>query len=121
MVSPTRRSRTSLVFRWAPQNQICQKRACFCKKSLKTTTAKKCMQSVNDDMDELMRRAAENYSLDTSGSNWAAVAKALQTPDQVTEKKDSKGRLLWLLLLLPLGLVCNYYMNSAKDEKKLGL
>jgi hypothetical protein len=69
------------------------------------------MQYVNDDMDELFRRAAENYPLDTSSADWNKVLTALQgeaLEQTIAEKKKNKnGRLLWLLLLLPLGLVCN--------------
>ena len=36
------------------------------------------MQYVNDDMDELFRKAAKDYPLDTSGSDWSKVAAALQ-------------------------------------------
>jgi hypothetical protein len=68
------------------------------------------MQYVNDDMDDLFRRAAENYPLDTSGADWKKVLTMLEGNEgkDVSEKKPNKnGRLLWLLLLLPLGLICN--------------
>jgi len=68
------------------------------------------MQYVNDDMDELFRKAAENYPLDTKGANWNKVLSALQdqnTTTAIPEKKKNNGRFLWLLLLLPLGLICN--------------
>jgi len=69
------------------------------------------MQYVNDDMDEVFRRAAENYPLDTNSANWNKVLSALQgmeTPNPIPEKKGNKNRrFLWLLLLLPLGLICN--------------
>src|SRR5215204_1792576 len=68
------------------------------------------MQYVNDDMDELFRRAAENYPLDTKGANWDKVLSALQDQNintAIPEKKKNNGRFLWLLLLLPLGLICN--------------
>ena len=69
------------------------------------------MQYVNDDMDELFRRAAENYPLDTSSANWSKVLALMEgeTEDKtVSEKKQNNNRrLLWLLLLLPLSFVCN--------------
>src|SRR5574337_856772 len=82
------------------------------------------MQYVNDDMDELFRRAAENYPLDTKGADWSKVVAALQGEAQektIPEKKKNKnGRLLWLLLLLPLGLICNQlYSPGASDGKEV--
>jgi hypothetical protein len=70
------------------------------------------MQYVNDHMDDLFRRAAENYPLDTSKADWNKVLAALQNQQAqsttIPEKKgNKKSRLLWLLLLLPFGLICN--------------
>lgn len=70
------------------------------------------MQYVNDDdMDELFKRAAENYPLDTKSADWNKVLAALQgqtkTKTVSENKRNRNGRLLWLLLLLPLGLICN--------------
>src|SRR5215208_2531501 len=76
------------------------------------------MQYVNDDMDEVFRKAAENYPLDTSTKDWNKVLSALQNPD-VEEKlvrKNDKGKFLWLLLLLPFGLICNHYYNGKSYE-----
>ncbi|HEY0068233.1 MAG TPA: outer membrane beta-barrel protein [Flavisolibacter sp.] len=68
----------------------------------------------NDDMDELMRRAAEEYPLKTGPGDWNAVKKALdaEAPPVSGRKKDNR-RFLWLLLLLPLGLICNRYLGFA--------
>jgi len=80
------------------------------------------MQYVNDDMDELFRRAAENYPLDTNGADWNKVLAAMQGQAEsktISEKKRNKnGRFLWLLLLLPLGLICNqlYSPGSLNDK-----
>jgi len=68
------------------------------------------MQYVNDDMDELFRKAAENYPLDTNSANWNKVLAGLQDQNintKTPEKKRNNGRFLWLLLLLPLGLICD--------------
>ena len=54
------------------------------------------MQYLNDDMDELARRAAENYPLDISGANWDKVKCSLQEP--VVSKKG-KTNWIWLLPL----------------------
>jgi hypothetical protein len=73
----------------------------------------------NDDMDELMRRAAEEYPLKTGPGDWNAVKKALdaEAPPMPGRKKDNR-RFLWLLLLLPLGLICNHYLSftPGSDE-----
>lgn len=86
------------------------------------------MQYVNDDMDELFRRAAENYPLNTSSADWNKVLTALQGQAQeqtIAEKKRNKnGRLLWLLLLLPLGFICNQLYSPGifigKQASKTG-
>lgn len=80
------------------------------------------MQYVNDDMDELFKRAAENYPLDTNSANWNKVLAALQNQTEakpVPGKKGNKnGRLLWLLLLLPIGFICNqlYSPGTVNNE-----
>ena len=83
------------------------------------------MQFQNDDMDDLLRRAAEHYPLDTSGADWNKVLNALQEDETkaavVVPERKSRGRLLWLLLLLPLGLVCNHYYGEGWfADKKTG-
>lgn len=79
------------------------------------------MQYVNDDMDELLRRAAREYPLDTSSADWNKVAVALQK-EEVPESRSGKGRFLWLLMLLPLALVCNYFFtgDNSLDRDKTG-
>lgn len=54
------------------------------------------MQYLNDDMDELVRRAAENYPLDTSGANWDKVKNSMQQPVE-SSKKGIKW--LWFIPL----------------------
>jgi len=78
------------------------------------------MQYVNDDMDELFRRAAENYPLDTNSANWNKVLAGLQDQNinsTVPEKKRNNGRFLWLLLLLPLGFVCNQLYSPGTQTE----
>ena len=60
------------------------------------------MRDINDDMDDLFRRAADNYPLNTNSSDWNKVKSALESPavEDVREKKRRLG-FLWLLLLLP--------------------
>src|SRR5689334_954316 len=77
------------------------------------------MQYVNDDMDEVFRRAAENYPLDTGNANWNKVWAALQHPEeQPAEKSDRKRRFFWLFALLPLTLVGYYFMQHSPATKK---
>lgn len=79
------------------------------------------MQHVNDDMDELFRRAAEDYPLNTDSADWNAVAKKLSADKSIGVKESVKANrnykhLLWLLLLLPIGwLTYNYISNSSNN------
>jgi hypothetical protein len=74
------------------------------------------MSELNDDMDELFRRAAENYPLKTD-SDWSKLNHALQAADDVSAtdtnetKKENYRKLLWLLLLLLIPLV--YYIHTT--------
>ncbi len=67
------------------------------------------MQSINDDMDELFRKAAADYPLKTDGADWDAVMLRLQTPNAsnpaTSGRKRKQQHWLWLLLLLPLAFV----------------
>lgn len=74
------------------------------------------MQYVNDDMDELFRRAAQDYPLNTGGADWEKVQKALEEPPAGAERpsgKDHRRHLLWLLLLLPLPWICTQYGDKG--------
>ncbi|MGN6401907.1 MAG: outer membrane beta-barrel protein [Flavisolibacter sp.] len=80
------------------------------------------MQHVNDDMDELFRRAGEEYPLDTSGADWSKIAKELNIPaTEKTAPENSNKKLLWLLLLLPFSFICTQYFsdNSAGDTSSV--
>src|SRR5437870_5370803 len=73
------------------------------------------MQYENENMDELFRRAAEDYPLDTSSKDWNKVQQALESKETQIVQKNNKGRLLWLLLLLPMGLLCNKYLMNGDE------
>jgi hypothetical protein len=87
------------------------------------------MQSLNDDMDELFRRASEEYPLNTDGADWNKVMQQLDHEDGALTEEDKKKRdfkFLWLLLLLPIGFICGRYIgnnnksafvNSAKETR----
>ena len=71
------------------------------------------MQDVNNDMDDLFRKAAEQYPLKTDGTDWQNVFAGLQTASMpVAEEKKKKRRFLWLFLLLPLGLLWAVYYTG---------
>src|SRR6478672_890921 len=72
------------------------------------------MQYVNDDMDDLSRRAAENYPLDTKSADWDKMAAELEIkPEKTKYRVFWDRRFLWLLLLLPLSFVCNHIFNAG--------
>ncbi|MCY7422038.1 MAG: PorT family protein [Chitinophagaceae bacterium] len=77
------------------------------------------MLNVNDDMDELMRRAAENYPLKADSNNFDKVLEGIRSfksEDELKEPDRSNKRLLWLLLLLPFTFICNKYYNNGGAE-----
>jgi len=77
------------------------------------------MQHLNNDMDELFRRAAENYPLNTAGGDWDAVMKKLALEKSIAKepvKNNNYKHLLWVLLLLPL-LFFYTYFSSNKNNK----
>ena len=71
---------------------------------------------MNHDMDELFRKAGEDYPLDTSGADWEKIAKELHpaVPEHSSSRGRGKKRFLWLLLLIPFGLICNQYFTADK-------
>ena len=74
------------------------------------------MQYVNDDMDNVFRRAAENYPLKTSGADWDKIAGALQEKGSVINSKERKSynkypKFLLLILFIPLPFLCNKYFK----------
>ena len=76
------------------------------------------MQYIDNDMDELFRKAGENYPLRTDGADWDALQAKLadSTSDAAayTPKKFNRNY-LWLLLLLfvPLIMVINKSDNQT--------
>ena len=77
------------------------------------------MLNVNDDMDELMRRAADTYPLKADSIGFDKVLegiKSFNSNDDLQEAKNNNKRLLWLLLLLPFTFICNKYYNNGGTE-----
>jgi hypothetical protein len=71
-----------------------------------------------DDMDDMMRKAAENYEVDAEqAADWQAVYKAVhESEDRVIEEKKKKRRFaFWWLLLIPLGWIANTEYNTFKN------
>lgn len=79
----------------------------------------------NDDMEELFRKAAENYDVDTTrASNWEAVSNALhnQPPEKGEDKKEKKKKrrfIFWWFLLFPAGwLAHNVWVKTGEQSLK---
>ena len=64
------------------------------------------MQHQSDDMDELFRKAAEGYPLNTGSADWEKVHALLSAKEEPVRESVSKRRYLWLLALLPVLLIC---------------
>ena len=82
-------------------------------------------QSLNDDMDELFRKAAEDYPLKTDGADWDKIAQQLEQPGDAATVPPApvRRRPKWLLLLLPLlfvGVLGYWLLNSKKTTDTAG-
>lgn len=80
----------------------------------------------NDDMEELFRKAAENYSVDiTRASDWERVRASLESgePQNNTEfnhrkkKNKKRGLFLWWLLLLPVAWTAHNGWNTLSNVR----
>jgi hypothetical protein len=79
------------------------------------------MQYLNDDnIDELFRRAADDYPLNTDTPDWDTVSSALEAAaaeaePKLVKKNTGYRKYLWLLLLLPIAWICNgsHFMNDS--------
>src|SRR5205085_659747 len=66
-----------------------------------------------DDMDEMLRKAAENYDVDASrAANWDAVNAAVHNVPGAAEKKKKRRFVFWWLLLVPAGWFANVEYNK---------
>ena len=78
------------------------------------------MQPLNDDMDDLFRRASEEYPLNTQGADWDKVMQKLDHEENELTgeyKRKRDFRSLWLLLLLPIGFICGRYVGHNGKHK----
>lgn len=77
------------------------------------------MQYVDNNMDDLFRKAANEYPLKSPEPDWNKLEKALQsqtgnnTSLPLGKKKKDGRKFLWLFLLLPLGFICTHNLNSG--------
>jgi len=79
------------------------------------------MQHIDNDMDDLFRKSADNYPLKAT-PDWNKLSEKLHAVTPATtlpEKKNNKRRLLWLLLLLPFSFICTtlIYNPFAVNQK----
>lgn len=73
------------------------------------------MQFINDDMDDLFRRAAEEYPLKTDKGDWNKLLAKMKADG--SNKKGNKTKYLLFFLLIPLLLICTTYINN--DSRKI--
>lgn len=77
------------------------------------------MQFNGDDMDDLFRRAAEDYPLNTGGADWEKMSAMLNQQQESPHAKRNYRQFLWLLLLFPVVLICNHVTNDAGIAEKV--
>jgi len=78
------------------------------------------MQSLNDDMDELFRRASEEYPLKTDGADWKKMMQKMHSVEGDVREGGNHSKdfhFLWLLLLLPIGFICGRYVGNKHQEE----
>src|SRR5215471_15068989 len=75
-----------------------------------------------DDMDEMIRKAAENYEVDSKkAADWNFVYKAVHEPEETEspEKKKRKDRFIfWWLFLIPLGWIAHTEYSKFKGTQQ---
>jgi hypothetical protein len=85
------------------------------------------MEHVNNDMDDLFRKAGDLYPLKTSESDWDNVLGKLQDKNFGNQTGISglpvradrkKRRWLFLLLLIPVSLGGLFYFSASKKEQQ---
>jgi Outer membrane protein beta-barrel domain len=84
------------------------------------------MEHVNNDMDDLFRKAGDLYPLKTTESNWDGVLDKLREenpgtqtaiPGIITKGNTKKRRWGFLLLLIPLSLGSIIYFSTPKNQQ----
>jgi Outer membrane protein beta-barrel domain len=82
------------------------------------------MEHVNNDMDDLFRKAGDHYPLKTSGSDWDSVLGKLRedSSSMANEEagKNNKRKWGWLFLLIPLAMGSVIYFSSGHKKPNQG-
>ena len=77
------------------------------------------MQDVDNNMDDLFRKASENYPLKAQ-PDWDRISKELEVKDVAPplqkNNRNSTKKLLWLLLLLPFSWICTQYIYMSRGD-----
>ena len=78
------------------------------------------MEHVNNDMDDLFRKAGDQYPLKTSGSDWDGVlGKLREESGSMTNEasgRNNRRRWGWLFLLIPFALGSAIYFSSGHKK-----
>ncbi len=77
------------------------------------------MQLVNHDMDDLFKKAAEDYPLQTDGADWKKVQEAMAATN-LQEPVKKRRRFFLLLLLIPFAVIGNYYLQTQEEDGGAG-
>lgn len=76
------------------------------------------MQSVNNDMDDLFRRAAESYPLNTQGADWNKVMQGIESGRRKPMPQPVRNleRFFWMAAIF-LVVVCTTFIQKAEYVK----
>jgi len=80
------------------------------------------MQHLNDDMDDLFRKAADDYPLKTGVPDWNKVAMGLSdaaAPAPIVRERRYR-RFLWFFLLIPIGFIVKEIADPVLFRGMLG-
>jgi hypothetical protein len=73
------------------------------------------MQYVNDDMDDVFRKAGDQYPLRVAPPDWDKMQQVLDSAAASNQHAPpQKGKPFWLLLLVPFLLICTTYIPLNK-------
>lgn len=78
------------------------------------------MQKLNENIEDLFRRAAEHYPLNSDAANWDIIADRLKSHDAgipLVNKSNSRSTyLLLVLLILVIPSVCFFYYKANNNQ-----